>query len=172
MKFYTILIFASILFLVSLPAQTQNVGLEVGNTAPEISLPDPSGKVIKLSDLRGNVVFLDFWASWCLPCRKENPRIRKIYEKYNKSDFKTAKGFEVYSVSLDKNKTDWTTAINKDKLEWSAHVSELNHWQSSAAKTYHINAIPMNFLIDENGIIIAKGLNSKELEEKLETLLK
>lgn len=134
--------------------------LAVGSPAPEISLPNPEGKIIPLSSLRGKYVLVDFWAKWCGPCRKENPNIVKAYNKYKD------KGFTVYSVSLDRTREDWLQGIREDGLTWT-HVSDLKFWQSEAARTYNINAIPFSLLLDPNGIIIAKNLRGQALEKKL-----
>ncbi len=139
--------------------------LAVGSVAPEIALNDPNGKEIKLSSLRGKVVLLDFWASWCGPCRKENPNNVKLYKQYN------SKGFEIYGVSLDKNMEDWKQAIMEDQLTWS-HVSDLKFWQSEAAALYKVEAIPATFLLDKDGKILAKNLRGEELAEYLNKLFK
>lgn len=132
----------------------------IGQPAPEIALPNPLGQVISLSSLKGKVVLIDFWASWCLPCRQENPNVVKIYQKYKD------KGFEILSVSLDDDKKAWEFAIIQDKLTWQ-HVSDLKKWESIAAKTYNIKAIPATLLIDKTGKIIAKNLRGEALEEKI-----
>lgn len=134
--------------------------LAIGQEAPEITLPNPDGQMISLSSLRGNVVMIDFWAAWCRPCRMENPNVVKAYKKYHD------KGFEVFGVSLDRNKEDWVDAIEKDGLVWN-HVSDLQYFNSEAARLYNINAIPATYLIDREGKIIAKNLRGKALEEKL-----
>ncbi|HHZ64767.1 MAG TPA: AhpC/TSA family protein [Flavobacteriales bacterium] len=134
--------------------------LAVGSEAPQLLLNDPDGQTVSLSSLRGKVVLIDFWASWCKPCRFENPNVVKIYEEFHD------KGFEIYGVSLDKQKQAWVAAIQQDGLEW-IHVSDLGFWQSAAVKLYDINSIPQTYLIDEEGIIIAKGLRSPALKAKL-----
>ncbi|MBX2962806.1 MAG: TlpA family protein disulfide reductase [Cyclobacteriaceae bacterium] len=138
--------------------------LAVGQLAPEISLPDPDGKVVPLSSMRGKYVLVDFWAKWCGPCRKENPNIVRAYNAYKD------KGFTVYGVSLDRSKEDWLQGIREDGLTWT-HVSDLKFWQSEAAKTYNINAIPFSLLLDPNGVIIAKNLRGQALDDKLEEIL-
>lgn len=133
--------------------------------APEIALSDFNGKIIALSSLKGKVVLVDFWASWCMPCRQENPNVVKMYEKYKD------KGFTVYSVSLDENKEAWKKAVEADNLSWPNHVSDLKGWSSDAAAAYGVNAIPATFLLDRDGNIIAKNLRGNQLEQKLQELL-
>ncbi len=137
----------------------------VGQLAPEISLANPDGKVIPLSSLRGKYVLVDFWAKWCGPCRRENPNIVRAYNTYKD------KGFTVYGVSLDRSKEDWLQGIREDGLTWT-HVSDLKYWQSEAAKTYNITAIPFSLLLDPNGVIIEKNLRGAELDAKLEEIFK
>ena len=132
----------------------------IGVTAPNIILPDPKGDTIALSSLRGKYVLLDFWASWRRPCRIENSNLVRNYKKYNE------KGFEIFQVSLDKKKESWISAIESDQLTW-IHVSDLQYWNSAAAKLYQVQAIPANFLLDKNGKIIAKNLRGDVLEAKL-----
>lgn len=139
--------------------------LSIGAVAPEISLNTPDGKTIALSSLKGKVVLVDFWASWCRPCRAENPNVVRMYNTYKD------KGFEVYSISLDKDKAPWIKAISDDQLIWPSHVSDLGYWQSSVVKQYNISGIPFTCLLDKEGKIVAKGLRGEELELKIKQLL-
>ncbi len=138
--------------------------IAVGQPAPDIALSNPEGKVLKLSDLKGKIVLLDFWASWCGPCRRANPSLVSTFNKYNK------KGFEVYSVSLDKDRDKWKDAIAQDHLDWPNHVSDLKSWGSQAAQLYKIQAIPQQFLIGRDGKILAAAQAGSSLEEQLEKL--
>jgi peroxiredoxin len=138
--------------------------LQVGKLAPDINLPNPDGTVVPLSSLRGKVVLVDFWAQWCRPCRMENPNIVDAYGKFKD------KGFEVYGVSLDRTREKWLQGIEEDGLTWT-HVSDLKYWQSEAAQTYNINAIPASFLLDREGKIIAKNLRGQSLHQKLKEIL-
>jgi len=140
--------------------------------APDITLPDPSGRSHSLSALQGKYVLIDFWASWCGPCRRENPNVVSAYEKYKKAKWKNAKGFDIFSVSLDQNADAWKAAIEKDALVWKNHVSDLKGWQNGAAAMYGVSSIPMSFLIDENGIILAKNLRGLELHKQLDLHVK
>lgn len=136
----------------------------VGQLAPEIALPNPSGQIVKLSSLRGKYVLIDFWAKWCGPCRKENPNVVRAYHRFK------SKGFEVFGVSLDRNKQEWMQAIQEDGLVWT-QVSDLQYFNSQAARDYNIQAIPFSILLDKDGKIIAKNLRGAALEQKLEEVL-
>jgi thiol-disulfide isomerase/thioredoxin len=137
----------------------------IGAMAPEINLPSPDGKSIALSSLRGKVVLIDFWASWCGPCRMENPNVVRLYNE------KKNQGFEVYSVSLDKDKTAWMNAIEKDGLIWPSHVSDLGYWNSVVVKQYGLQGIPFTVLVGKDGKILAKGLRGEQLEEAVSKYL-
>lgn len=135
----------------------------IGAQAPEIVISTPDGETIRLSDFRGKVTMIDFWASWCKPCRAENPNVVRVYNQYKD------KGFEIFGVSLDRDKQQWLDAIKQDGLTWK-HGSELQFWQSSFVPAYSLDGIPMTYLLDENGIIIAKGLRGAELEARLKEI--
>ncbi len=137
--------------------------LMVGSTAPDISNKTPEGGTLALSELRGQYVLLDFWASWCRPCRMENPNVVKAYNKYHKS------GFEILGVSLDQKRDKWLQAIEQDGLPWK-HISDLGGWQSQPAAAYGISSIPATFLLDKDGVIIGKNLRGQALEAKLSEL--
>ena len=140
--------------------------LAIGSGAPEITLKNTEEKTVSLSSLKGKIVLIDFWASWCRPCRAENPNVVKVYKKYN------PKGFEVFSVSLDKSKEAWLAAIKQDGLLWKNHVSDLGYWNSVVVPLYNIKGIPLTFLIDKEGKILAKNLRGEQLEQKLEEIFK
>lgn len=134
--------------------------------APEIALPSPEGDTIKLSSTRGSVVLLDFWASWCSPCRLENPNLIKAYDNYH------SKGFQIYQVSLDKTKEAWIKGIQDDKLGRWIHVSDVQYWNSVVVPLYKIESIPSNYLLDKDGRVIATNLRGNALHQKLAELFK
>ena len=137
----------------------------VGKEAPDFTLPDVNGKPFHLKSLRGKYVLVDFWASWCRPCRLENPNVVSAFQKYNQ------KNFTILGVSLDKEKESWLQAIQEDQLQWQ-HVSDLKFWDSMVVPLYGIEGIPFNVLIDPNGMVIAKDLRGPDLEKKLDEVLK
>lgn len=143
----------------------------VGKPAPNIALQDPNGQMRQLSDLKGKVVMIDFWASWCRPCRMSNPELVKTYAKY------ASRGFDIFSVSLDglpkqqNAKQEWEQAIAQDQLTWENHVSDLSGWGSAMVPLYGFSGIPHTVLIDKNGIIVAKNLRGAALDTKIEELL-
>jgi peroxiredoxin len=139
--------------------------VSVGSSAPDFALNDTTGHPVKLSDFKGKYLLLDFWASWCGPCRHDNPNVVKIYNQFKD------KNFTILGVSLDRNKTAWIKAINDDKLSW-IHVSDLKYWNNAAAELYGVKAIPQNFLISPDGKIIAHNLHGDELSNKLSELIR
>jgi len=131
---------------------------------PAMTLPDANGKMVSLADYKGKIVLVDFWASWCAPCRKENPNVLKAYNAFHD------KGFEVLGVSLDESKAKWETAIKDDGLRWT-HVSDLKAWNSPYVKDFGITGVPTSFILDREGRIVAKDLRGEELQKKLAELL-
>lgn len=166
-----------LLFLVlwSLPASAQyeNTKISLGEPAPALAYPTPEGELLELKDLhRKKLVLIDFWASWCGPCRVANPGLVALYHKYKDRRFKGAKkGFTILSVSLDKNKESWTKAIEKDKLSWPHHISDLKAWDSEAAELYGVQFIPQAFLVDAQGKIVGKFQTAAQIEAALEERL-
>lgn len=145
-------------------AQEPKIG-DIGSVIPDFEQNDVDGKPVNIKSFRGKYVLIDFWASWCGPCRGENPNVVSAFKKYS------SKNFTVLGISLDKSKDPWIQAINNDGLTWT-HVSDLKGWTNAVAQKFGINSIPQNFLIDPNGVIIGKNLRGPDLEAKLESVLK
>lgn len=159
-----IILILSFAFMLQIFAQN----VVVGSKAPEIEQKKPDGTLLKLSSLAGKVVLIDFWASWCYPCRKKNPEVVALYNKYqNKKWNKGTTGFTIFNVSLDNNKDAWINAIATDKLSWPNHVSDLKGWGSAPAAVYGIRSIPQTILIDEQGYVIARNPSIEFIEQFL-----
>lgn len=165
-------IFLAVILVGTSVSYGQQLGVNVGNKAPELIGTSADGKTFKLSDTKGKVVLLDFWAGWCGPCRRENPIVVQAYKKYKDKEFTNGKGFTVFSVSLDRTEDQWVKAIAADKLEWPYHISDLKGWYSKHAAVYGVRSIPANLLIDGDGVIIAKQLRGPALDATLEKLAK
>jgi thiol-disulfide isomerase/thioredoxin len=152
----------------------ENTKIKLGQQAPELEFKDTAGNVLKLSDInKGRVVLLDFWASWCHPCRMASPKVKAMYTAYHKKKFKNAKkGFTVVSVSLDQQHDPWVAAIKQDSLYWPYHMSDLGGWKSKPADIYGIQYIPQAFLIDSDGKVIGKYNMAEEAEADIKKLVK
>jgi thiol-disulfide isomerase/thioredoxin len=144
--------------------------LAAGGEAPDITMKNLKGEEVKLSSLRGNIVLVDFWASWCRPCRAKHPGLVQVYNEFHGETFASADDFMIYSVSLDTEKEKWLKAIVDDKLIWPHHVSDLKGWDSAAVTAYGLKGIPANILLDENGVIIGGGYAEASLRDALTKL--
>lgn len=153
-------------------AVEEETGAHIGQPAPELILESPSGEKIALSSLRGQLVLIDFWAAWCPPCRRENPLLVNTYRQYKDKEFVNGSGFTIYSISIDNKRESWIAAIEQDSLEWTSHVSDLMGRESPSLDVYEVRSIPLNFLLDGNGIILAVGLRGSSLEDRLKEYLK
>ena len=156
----TLCFLAAMLFAGTLFAQTSK--LNIGESAPAISLPAPNGKIITLASLKGKLVLIDFWATWCAPCMEEQPELKALYDNHI-NQVKAGK-FEIFGVSLDKNKENWEKTIKRFKITWP-QASDLLFWKSPIAKDYAIEGLPFNVLVNEEGNIVALDLHGKALED-------
>lgn len=155
-------------------AQYENTKIKTGEKAPQLTLTNPEDKKLSLQDItKGKVVLIDFWASWCRPCRMANPRLVQLYERYKDKSFKNAPGgFTIVSISLDQKKDAWVKAITDDGLVWPYHLSDLAGWKSEAALTYGVEFIPQAFLVGPDGKILAKYNFAEQAEADLQKMLK
>lgn len=160
------------LFIISLvwllnSSHQQVIKPAVGDKAPPIVIQSPEGKTFRLSDLKGKVVLIDFWASWCRTCRIENASIKQTYSNYKNRSFDIGSSFEIFSISLDKDKSQWIKAIENDRLYWDYHGSDFKKWDSPLVESYNFKFLPFNVLVDGNGTIVAKNLWGNKLKEFL-----
>lgn len=173
MKTLTIIVAFFFLLTSSLYAQKKvNLeGIEIGSMAPEIELPTVEGESFKLSELKGKVVLINFWASWCAPCRKKAPELIEVFNEYKNTEFDGGeKGFEIVSVSLDRNDAGWKNTIKKDGIGAFLNVGDMNGWKCTAAQSYNIKTIPSSVLLDGDGEVIAINLSPENLNKKLKKL--
>lgn len=148
------------------------VGLEIGNKAPDLYLKDTDNVFVQLSTINNKMILIDFWASWCAPCRIENIHLKTVYTTFKDTTFKTCKGFDIYSVSSDPNHTAWKNCLKNESYNWKYNLIDISDWNKTGSYLYNIKAIPMNFLIDNNGIIVAKNLRDTMVEKTLIQYLK
>ena len=144
----------------------QSLGTGIGDKAPEIRLPSLNGDTISLASFNGKLVLIDFWATWCAPCLKEQPELAQLYKKYKHAEFTMGTGFEIYGVSMDSKKSNWQDFVIKSKIDW-VQVSDLKFWSSPVAKLYNLQELPYNWLVDGNGVIIGINLHGEELDKEL-----
>lgn len=175
-RLITILAF-SLAITTTADAQYENTKIQLGQKAPDLALSTPDGKKMKISEInKDRYVLLDFWASWCGPCRRSNPGLVRMYKEYSTKKFKGAKdGFTVISISMDKNKEAWINAIKQDNLSWPYHISDLVDWNTGKcmpANTYGIQYIPQAFLVDPSGKIVGKYMSAEEAEKDIKKYVK
>ncbi len=150
----------------TLSFKSNNGGLKIGEIAPHFVMKDINGVEVKLSNYKGKVVLIDFWASWCKQCRAESPKLVKTYQKFHDAKFAVGNGFEIVSISLDDNLEEWRTAVSQDGYIWS-NLSEGKKWDAEIAKLYQVSSLPTNYLLDETGKIMAKDLHGAMLDNIL-----
>lgn len=173
-KLFITMLLAAGTFALHAQQVPENDKIQIGQHAPDLAFSNPDGQMLKLSKInKHRLVLLDFWASWCHPCRMANPGLVAMYKRYSDKKFKHArKGFTIVSVSLDKNKEAWVKAIQHDSLSWRYHMSDLGSWNSKAAQIYGVQFIPQAFLIDKTGKIIGKYEMGEQAEDDIKKQLK
>lgn len=174
-KIKIIIIITSLFLSATLPAQKKSnlEGIAPGIVAPEIELPNFDGGLFKFSNLKGNIVLINFWASWCSPCRKKTPELIEIYQKFKNTEFENGeKGFKIVNVSLDRNYTEWKKAIEKDSVTQFINVGDMKAWKSPAAISYNIKSIPSAVLIDADGKVISIIYSPQQLKKELKRIKK